>query len=94
MYYPGEIIHGNVHMIVSKTIENFAKCLDVKVKGKESFNFKNFKRREDESCRNYYNILDHRVTLCHFESRTIAIGQYSFGFNIELPLLNLPASYL
>lgn len=83
-----------MHLVVTKPIENIAKYLAIKIKGKESFNFKNFKRREDESCRNYYTILDHKVVLCHFENRTIAVGQYSFAFNIELPSRNLPASYL
>ncbi len=38
IYYPGEIIHGNLHLLVNKEIEE-AKCLEIVVKGKESFKY-------------------------------------------------------
>jgi hypothetical protein len=45
---------GNIYLMVTKAILEDARTLDLKVVGKESFNFKNLKRREEESCRNYY----------------------------------------
>lgn len=38
IYYPGETIYGNVHLLVNKTIQN-AKHLEIIVKGTESFKF-------------------------------------------------------
>ncbi len=38
IYYPGDTINGNVHLLITEVIEE-AKCLDIKVVGKESFNF-------------------------------------------------------
>lgn len=57
IYYPGETIHGNVHLLITETVEE-AKFLEIVVKGKESFKYKTTKKREDESCRNYFCILD------------------------------------
>lgn len=54
VYYPGQTIEGNVHLLVTKAIMQDARTLDIRVRGKESFNFKNLKRREEESCRNYF----------------------------------------
>ena len=59
--------------MVTETIED-AKSLEIKVIGKESFNYRNYKQREDESSRNYYTILDHSVTLAKFHNRTVAPG--------------------
>jgi len=38
IYYPGEVIQGNVHLLVNKEIEE-AKYLEIVVKGKESFKY-------------------------------------------------------
>lgn len=38
IYYPGESIFGNVHLLVNEVIEE-AKCLEIIVKGKESFKY-------------------------------------------------------
>jgi hypothetical protein len=38
IYYPGETITGNVHLLVNTPIEE-AKCLELIVKGKESFKY-------------------------------------------------------
>ena len=53
VYYPGQAIHGNIHLLVNDAITD-AKCLDIKVEGRESFKFTTFKKRDEESCRNYF----------------------------------------
>ena len=93
IYYPGETLEGSVHIMVTKTIED-ARTLQLVVKGKETFNFKSYRRREEESCRNHYKVLDENMTLAKFHTGTIAEGQYTFKFKVYLPLENLPASFM
>ena len=93
IYYPGEIIYGNVHLLVNEPIEE-AKCLEIIVKGKESFNYQTSRKREEESCRNYYTILDNPTTIAKFLNKKVSPGQYSFKFKVELPSHNLPASFI
>lgn len=53
IYYPGQTLQGNVHMLITEPIPD-AKCLDIRVEGKESFKYTTFKKRDEESCRNYF----------------------------------------
>ena len=73
VYYPGETISGNIHLLVNDEITD-ADQLSINVRGKESFNFKCFKKNNDESCRSYYLILNHTQTLCKFHTTKIAPG--------------------
>lgn len=93
VYYPGEAVEGAVHLMVTEQVEN-AQSICLIVKGKETFNYQSYKRRDEESCRNHYQILDSSWELCKLHSRTIAQGQYTFKFKVQLPLENLPASFL
>ena len=51
IYYPGETIYGNVHLLINEVIEE-AKCLEIIMKGKESFKYQTSRKRDEESCRN------------------------------------------
>ena len=72
-YYPGDALEGAVHLMVTKEITQ-AKSVELVVKGKETFTFKSYKRRDEESCRNHYKILDECFELCTLHSSTIAEG--------------------
>ncbi len=93
IYYPGETISGNVHLLINETIDD-AKCLDIVLKGRESFKYQTARKRDEQSCRNYYTILDHPTTISKFLNKKVSPGQYSFKFKIELPENNLPASFI
>ena len=73
VYYPGQTINGNAHLLINKALHNVA-SLDLKLKGKETFNFKCNNKREDSSTRNSYQIFDYQKTLCSFFNSSIAIG--------------------
>ena len=93
VYYPGETISGNVHLLINEPIEE-AKCLDIVVRGRESFNYQTARKRDEQSCRNYFTILDNPTTIAKFLNKKVSPGQYSFKFKIELPNQNLPASFI
>jgi hypothetical protein len=93
VYYPGETISGNVHLLINEPIEE-AKCLDIVVRGRESFKYQTARKRDEQSCRNYFTILDNPTTIAKFLNKKVSPGQYSFKFKIELPNQNLPASFI
>ena len=93
IYYPGETIYGNVHLLVNEVIEE-AMCLEIIMKGKESFKYQTSRKRDEESCRNYCTILDQPTTIAKFLNKKVSPGQYSFRFKVELPDSNLPASFI
>jgi hypothetical protein len=83
-------------MLVTESITD-AKCIDIRVTGRESFKYTTFKKRDEESCRNYFVVLAFQETIAKFLNREIAPGQYSFKFKVQLPPQEgnvIPASYM
>ena len=83
-------------MLVTEAIPD-AKCLDIRVTGRESFKYTTYKKRDEESCRNYFIVLAFQETIAKFLNREIAPGQYSFKFKVQLPPQEgnvIPGSYM
>ena len=83
-------------MLVTEAIPD-AKCLDIRVTGRESFKYTTYKKRDQESCRNYFIVLAFQETIAKFLNREIAPGQYSFKFKVQLPPQEgnvIPGSYM
>ena len=57
-------------MLINEAIPD-AKCLDIKVEGRESFKFTAYKKRDEESCRNYFQIVSYQDTIAKFLHRDV-----------------------
>ena len=57
-------------MLINEAIPD-AKCLDIKLEGRESFKFTTYKKRDEESCRNYFQIVSYQDTIAKFLHRDV-----------------------